>query len=477
MNESLVKSRAFINGEWVTTDKRFRVDDPFSQELIVEVSDCGEKEVNQAIDAAHNAFQTWSKTTAQERSDKLLAWYDLIIDNIDDLAELLTTEQGKPLKEAKGEIQYGANYIKWFAEEALRIDGDIIPSPDGQKQIHVIKQPVGVVGIITPWNFPQAMIARKVAPALAAGCTVVIKPAAETPLSALAMAELAQQAGIPDGVINLVPTSEASVIGEALTSSSKVRKISFTGSTKVGKILMSQAAENVQHVTMELGGNAPFIVFDDADIDDAVEGIMASKFRNSGQTCVCANRVFIHENIYQNIVEKLTEKVASLKTGSGLEDDVAITPLINQAGIDKVKRLVQSAKDSGAKVIVGGNVSDKHNQIYEPTLLTEVSFDMDIACEEIFGPVLTLIPFSNEESVVEQANATKAGLAAYVYTDDRHRIKRLSEQIESGMIGFNEGIISNHMAPFGGVKESGMGREGSKYGISDYLDIKYLCIK
>lgn len=477
MNESLVKSRAFINGEWVKTNKRFRVDDPFSQELIVEVSDCGEEQANQAIEAAHNAFQTWSKTTAQERSDKLLAWYDLIIENLDDLAEILTTEQGKPLKEAKGEIQYGANYIKWFAEEALRIDGDIIPSPDGQKQIHVIKQPVGVVGIITPWNFPQAMIARKVAPALAAGCTVVIKPAAETPLSALAMAELAQQAGVPEGVINLVPTSEASVIGEALTSSSKVRKISFTGSTKVGKILMSQAAENVQHVTMELGGNAPFIVFDDADIDDAVEGIMASKFRNSGQTCVCANRVFIHETIYQEIVEKLTNKVESMKTGSGLEDDVSITPLINQAGIDKVKRLVQSAKDKGAKVIVGGNVSDKHNQIYEPTILTDVSFDMDIACEEIFGPVLSLIPFSNEESVVEQANATKAGLAAYVYTDDRHRIKRLSEQIESGMIGFNEGIISNHMAPFGGVKESGMGREGSKYGISDYLDIKYLCIK
>lgn len=477
MNESLVKSRAFINGEWVKTNKRFRVDDPFSQELIVEVSDCGEEQANQAIEAAHNAFQTWSKTTAQERSDKLLAWYDLIIENLDDLAEILTTEQGKPLKEAKGEIQYGANYIKWFAEEALRIDGDIIPSPDGQKQIHVIKQPVGVVGIITPWNFPQAMIARKVAPALAAGCTVVIKPAAETPLSALAMAELAQQAGVPEGVINLVPTSEASVIGEALTSSSKVRKISFTGSTKVGKILMSQAAENVQHVTMELGGNAPFIVFDDADIDDAVEGIMASKFRNSGQTCVCANRVFIHETIYQEIVEKLTNKVESMKTGSGLEDDVSITPLINQAGIDKVIRLVQSAKDKGAKVIVGGNVSDKHNQIYEPTILTDVSFDMDIACEEIFGPVLSLIPFSNEESVVEQANATKAGLAAYVYTDDRHRIKRLSEQIESGMIGFNEGIISNHMAPFGGVKESGMGREGSKYGISDYLDIKYLCIK
>lgn len=477
MNEALIKSRAFINGEWVKTNKRFRVDDPFSQELIVEVSDCGKEEANQAIDAAHSAFQAWSKTTAQERSDKLLAWYDLIIKNLDDLAEILTTEQGKPLKEAKGEIQYGANYIKWFAEEALRIDGDIIPSPDGQKQIHVIKQPVGVVGIITPWNFPQAMIARKVAPALAAGCTVVIKPAAETPLSALAMAELSQQAGIPKGVINLVPTSEASVIGEALTSSSKVRKMSFTGSTKVGKILMSQAAENVQRVTMELGGNAPFIVFDDVDIDDAVEGIMASKFRNSGQTCVCANRVFIHESIYQEIVEKLTNKVESMKTGSGLEDDVSITPLINQAGIDKVKRLVQSAKDKGAKVIVGGNVSDKHNQIYEPTILTDVSFDMDIACEEIFGPVLSLIPFSNEESVVEQANATKAGLAAYVYTDDRHRIKRLSEQIESGMIGFNEGIISNHMAPFGGVKESGMGREGSKYGISDYLDIKYLCIK
>ncbi|MBD3653985.1 NAD-dependent succinate-semialdehyde dehydrogenase [Kangiella sp.] len=476
MNESLVKSRAFINGQWVKTDKRFRVDDPFSQELIVEVSDCGEKEAHAAIDAAHAAFQSWSKTTAQERSNKLLAWYDLIIKNLDDLAEILTTEQGKPLKEAKGEIQYGANYIKWFAEEALRVDGDIIPSPDGNQQIHVIKKPVGVVGIITPWNFPQAMIARKVAPALAAGCTVVIKPAAETPLSALAMAELAQQAGIPDGVINLVPTSEASVIGEALTSSFKVRKISFTGSTKVGKILMSQAAENVQRVTMELGGNAPFIVFEDADIDSAVDGIMASKFRNSGQTCVCANRVFIHESIYHEIVDKLVNKVEALQTGSGLEDDVSITPLINQAGIDKVKRLVQSAKDGGAKVLIGGELSDKHNQIFEPTIMTDVQFDMDIACEEIFGPVLSLIPFSSEESVVEQANATKAGLAAYVYTDDRHRIKRLSEQIESGMIGFNEGIISNHMAPFGGVKESGMGREGSKYGISDYLDIKYLCI-
>ncbi len=476
MNEALVKSRAFINGQWVKTDKRFRVDDPFSQELIVEVSDCGEKEAHAAIDAAHAAFQSWSKTTAQERSNKLLAWYDLIIKNLDVLAELLTTEQGKPLKEAKGEIQYGANYIKWFAEEALRVDGDIIPSPDGNQQIHVIKKPVGVVGIITPWNFPQAMIARKVAPALAAGCTVVIKPAAETPLSALAMAELAQQAGIPDGVINLVPTSEASVIGEALTSSFKVRKISFTGSTKVGKILMSQAAENVQRVTMELGGNAPFIVFEDADIDSAVNGIMASKFRNSGQTCVCANRVFIHESIYQKIVDQLVKNVEALQTGSGLEDGVSITPLINQAGIDKVKRLVQSAKDGGAKVLIGGEVSDKHNQIFEPTIMTDVQFDMDIACEEIFGPVLSLIPFSSEESVVEQANATKAGLAAYVYTDDRHRIKRLSDQIESGMIGFNEGIISNHMAPFGGVKESGMGREGSKYGISDYLDIKYLCI-
>ncbi|HEY9032041.1 MAG TPA: NAD-dependent succinate-semialdehyde dehydrogenase [Kangiella sp.] len=477
MNESLLKSRAFINGQWIKTDKRFRVDDPFAQELIVEVSDCGEKEAQDAIDAAHQAFKSWSKTTAQERSDKLLAWYQLILDNLDDLAEILTTEQGKPLQEAKGEIQYGANYIKWFAEEALRVDGDIIPSPDGDKQIHAIKQPVGVVGIITPWNFPQAMISRKVAPALAAGCTVVIKPAAETPLSALAMAELSQQAGIPDGVINLVPTSEASVIGEALTSSFKVRKISFTGSTKVGKILMSQAAQNVQRVTMELGGNAPFIVFDDADIESAVNGIMASKFRNSGQTCVCANRIFIHENIYQTVVDKLVKKVEALKTGSGLEHNVSITPLINQAGIDKVKRLVKSARDDGAKVIVGGGVSDKHNQIFEPTIMTNVNFEMDIACEEIFGPVLSLIAFSNEASVVEQANATKAGLAAYVYTDDRHRIKRLSEQVESGMIGFNEGIISNHMAPFGGVKESGMGREGSKYGISDYLDIKYLCIK
>lgn len=476
MNKELLKEQAYINGQWISADTTFEVDNPFDNGVIASVTDCTKEHAEQAIQAADIAFKSWSKTTAKERSQLLHTWHDLIIENVEDLAELLTIEQGKPLEEAKNEILYGASYIKWFAEEALRINGDILPSPDGEKQIQIHKFPVGVVGIITPWNFPQAMIARKVAPALAAGCTVVIKPAAETPLSALAMAELADQAGIPKGVINLVPTKSSSEIGQVLTSSSVVRKISFTGSTAVGKKLIAQSAENVQKVTMELGGNAPFIVFDDANIDDAVDGLMASKFRNSGQTCVCANRIFVHETLYEEFIKRLGKKVSALELGNGLTDSVQITALINQQGIDKVLRLINQATESGAEILVGGSVSKEFKNIIQPTVLSKVNKDMDIACEEIFGPVVALIPFSEDDEVIAAANSTSAGLASYAYTENRHRIKRLVQDLEYGMVGINTGKLSNEMAPFGGVKESGMGREGSKYGISDYLDIKYACI-
>ncbi|GAA4354783.1 NAD-dependent succinate-semialdehyde dehydrogenase [Kangiella marina] len=476
MNKELLKEQAYINGEWISATNTFDVDNPFDNGVIASVTDCTAEHADNAIEAASEAFKSWSKTTAKQRSSLLLAWHQLIIDNTDELAELLTIEQGKPLSEAKNEILYGASYIKWFAEEALRINGDLLPSPDGEKQIQIHKLPVGVVGIITPWNFPQAMIARKVAPALAAGCTVVIKPASETPLSALAMAELADRAGIPAGVINIVPSTSSSDIGKALTSNPKVRKISFTGSTAVGKKLIEQSAENVQKVTMELGGNAPFIVFDDADIEAATEGLMASKFRNSGQTCVCANRVFVHETLYDEFIKVLGKKVSALTLGNGLSASVQITALINQKGIDKVLRLIKQATDSGVEVLVGGSLSKEYQNIIEPTVLSKVSKDMEISCEEIFGPVVALIPFSQDDEVIAAANDTSAGLASYAYTENRHRINRLIHELEYGMVGINTGKLSNEMAPFGGVKESGMGREGSKYGISDYLDIKYACI-
>ncbi len=476
MNKELLKEQAYINGQWISADHTFEVDNPFDNGVIASVTDCTTEHANQAIEAASKAFVSWSKTTAKERSKLMMSWYSLIIDNADDLAELLTIEQGKPLQEAKNEILYGASYIKWFAEEALRINGDLLPSPDGKKQIQVHKQPVGVVGIITPWNFPQAMIARKVAPAFAAGCTVVIKPASETPLSALAMAELADQAGFPKGVINIVPSTSSSDIGKALTSHPTVRKISFTGSTAVGKKLIAQSAENVQKVTMELGGNAPFIVFDDANIDEAVDGLMASKFRNSGQTCVCANRIFVHETLYDEFIKRLGNKVSELKLGNGLTQGVQITPLINQKGIDKVFKLVKQATESGAEILAGGNISSEFKNVVQPTVLSKVDKDMEIACEEIFGPVVALIPFSDDDEVIAAANNTSAGLASYAYTENRHRINRLVAELQYGMVGINTGMLSNEMAPFGGVKESGMGREGSKYGISDYLDIKYACI-
>ena len=476
MNKELLKEQAYINGQWISADHTFEVDNPFDNGVIASVTDCTTEHANQAIEAASEAFVSWSKTTAKERSKLMMSWYSLIIDNADDLAELLTIEQGKPLQEAKNEILYGASYIKWFAEEALRINGDLLPSPDGKKQIQVHKQPVGVVGIITPWNFPQAMIARKVAPAFAAGCTVVIKPASETPLSALAMAELADQAGFPKGVINIVPSTSSSDIGKALTSHPTVRKISFTGSTAVGKKLIAQSAENVQKVTMELGGNAPFIVFDDANIDEAVDGLMASKFRNSGQTCVCANRIFVHETLYDEFIKRLGNKVSELKLGNGLTQGVQITPLINQKGIDKVFKLVKQATESGAEILAGGNISSEFKNIVQPTVLSKVDKDMEIASEEIFGPVVALIPFNDDDEVIAAANNTSAGLASYAYTENRHRINRLVAELQYGMVGINTGMLSNEMAPFGGVKESGMGREGSKYGISDYLDIKYACI-
>ena len=477
MESNLLENKAFIGGDWVAKEKTFVVDNPFDNSLIANVADCDKADAEQAVNAAYEAFALWSKESARNRSQLLLNWYQLIIEHKKELAELLTREQGKPLKEAEGEILYGASYVKWFAEEALRLNGDILPSPHSEKWVLIVKQPVGVVGIITPWNFPQAMIARKVAPALAVGCTVVIKPAAETPLSALAMAKLAQQAGIPDGVINIVPSTSAAEVGRVLTSNSKVRKISFTGSTGVGKILLKQAADNVQKTSMELGGNAPFIVFEDADIDAAVDGLIASKFRNSGQTCVCANRIFVHSAVHAEFVQKLQQKVSELTLGSGLDDGVQITALINQAAIEKVFGLIDSSVQAGAELIAGGRLSKASANIIEPTILDNVTVDMPIACEEIFGPVIGLIQFSNEDDVTQLANDTSAGLAAYVFTENRHRINRLSQRLEYGMIGFNEGVISNEMAPFGGVKQSGMGREGSKYGIDDYIELKYISIK
>ncbi|NVK21816.1 MAG: NAD-dependent succinate-semialdehyde dehydrogenase [Kangiellaceae bacterium] len=475
MNESLLKTQAYIDGQWLTTDNQFKVDNPFDNSHLADVTDCNQEQFQQAIDAASNAFTHWSQTSPKYRSKLLLAWYQNILEHQDDLAHTLTLEQGKPIAEARNEIVYGANYIKWFSEEALRINGDILQS-GLDKQTQVLKLPVGVVGIITPWNFPQAMIARKVAPALAAGCTVVIKPAAETPLSALAMAELAHQIGIPKGVINIIPTTRAKEFGKAITASKKVRKISFTGSTAVGKLLLKQAADNVQRTTMELGGNAPFIVFDDADIDAAIDGLMVSKFRNSGQTCVCANRIFIHDSVYDQFAKQFVEKVKTLSVDNGLNETAKITALINPKAVSKVSDLVIKAKQQGAQVLFGGSVSPANHNIFLPTVLSDVQADMSIACEEIFGPVAPLIRFNTEQQVIDLANNTDAGLACYVFTEDRHRIRRLSHLLEFGMIAFNEGAISNEMAPFGGVKHSGMGREGSKYGIDDYLELKYVSV-
>jgi succinate-semialdehyde dehydrogenase/glutarate-semialdehyde dehydrogenase len=476
-DKNLLKTGAYINGEWVAADEGDTLDvtNPATGEIIARVASCGADETRRAIEAAQVAQLEWRQTPIKQRSAILRRWFNLMMDAQEDLAQILTAEQGKPLAEARGEIAYGASYIEWFAEEGKRAYGDIIPNATADKRLVCIKQPVGVVACITPWNFPNAMLTRKIAPALAAGCTVVCKPANATPLSAYAFAELAERAGVPAGVINLV-TGRTSEIGRELTSNPIVRKLTFTGSTPVGKQLLSECAATVKRTSMELGGNAPFIVFDDADLDAAVAGAMASKYRASGQTCVCANRLIIQEGIYQQFAAKLADAVGELKVGDGTDDGVNIGPLINEAAAEDVQGFVDDAVSKGANVVAGGRRSDLGACFFEPTILTEVTDDMRVFREEIFGPIAPLFKFKTEEEAITMANDTEFGLACYFYSRDIGRIWRVGEGLDYGIVGINEGIISNEMAPFGGVKESGQGREGSKYGLDDYLEIKYMCL-
>ncbi|MFM2479331.1 NAD-dependent succinate-semialdehyde dehydrogenase [Celerinatantimonas sp. MCCC 1A17872] len=472
---SLLKQQAFIDGQWLDSEQKFAVINPATAETITKITDCGTKETEQAVHAAQRALPSWSALTAKQRGTMLNRWFDLIMDNQQDLATLMTLEQGKSLSEANGEVAYGASFVQWFAEEAKRQYGEVIPSPNPKQRLLTIRQPVGVVAAITPWNFPIAMITRKAAPALAAGCTMVVKPSEETPLCALALAELAQRAGLPEGVLNIVTGLDSKAIGGVLTKSPVVRKLSFTGSTPVGKLLLRQCADTVKRTSMELGGNAPFIVFDDADIDKAVKGAIASKFRNSGQTCICSNRILVQDGVYDEFADKLTIALAQFKLGNGLDKGVNMGPLINQAAIDKVNALVSQAISAGAKVATGGK-QQGDTLFYQPTVLTDVNSQMDIFNNEIFGPVAPLVRFTDEAQAVELANATPFGLAAYFYASDLSRIWRVSEALEYGMVGINEGLISNEVVPFGGIKESGVGREGSRYGIEEYSEIKYLCM-
>ena len=473
----LLKTQALIGGRWTVADsgETFAVTNPATGDTIAEVARCAGGETRRAIAAAGDALVAWRAVPAKERARLLRRWYDLLLDAQDDLARLLTAEQGKPLAEARGEIAYGAAYIEWFAEEAKRVYGDTIVPPGDDKRVVVIRQPVGVVACITPWNFPNAMLARKIAPALAAGCTVVCKPANETPLSAFAMAELAARAGIPDGVINLVAGVTAE-IGAELTANPLVRKLTFTGSTPVGKLLTEQCAATMKRTSMELGGNAPFIVFDDADLDAAIQGAMLSKFRNAGQTCVCANRMLIQDGVYDEFVARLVTETGKQVLGAGTDDGVSMGPLIHTKAAANVYGLIDDAVASGASVAVGGARSPLGSGYVEPTVLTDVTAGMRVFNEEIFGPVAPLTRFRTETEAIAMANDTPFGLASYFYSRDIGRIWRVAEALEYGMVGINEGIISNEMAPFGGIKESGQGREGSKYGLDDYLEIKYLCM-
>ena len=472
-----LKPQALINGGWVPAydGSCFDVVNPATQQVIAKVAECGAGETAAAIDAASNAQADWARRPAKDKALLSRRWFDAVMAHQEPLARLLTLEQGKSLVEARGEIAYGASYIEWFAEEAKRIYGDTIPAPGVDKRIITLKQPVGVVACITPWNFPNAMLARKIAPALAAGCTVVCKPANETPLSAFALAHLALQAGIPDGVINVL-CGKTEEIGRALTSSTKVRKLTFTGSTRVGKLLAADCAATMKRTTMELGGNAPFIVFADADIDAAVAGAVASKYRNAGQTCICANRILVQDEIYDEFAAKLTRQAKAFVLGDGSDEQVTMGPLIHQGAAAKVADLVSDAVAQGARLQHGCGSSELGSGFVEPGVLIDVTPQMRIAQEEIFGPVAPLLRFSSEVEAIDLANATQAGLAAYFYTTDAARMVRVAEALEYGIVGINEGVVSNEMAPFGGVKESGNGREGSRYGLDDYLEIKYLCL-
>ncbi|MCO5069590.1 MAG: NAD-dependent succinate-semialdehyde dehydrogenase [Rhizobiaceae bacterium] len=474
---SLFRDKAYLGGEWVDADSTNTIDviNPATNSLLGKVPNMGAAETRRAIEAAEEARHAWGALAAKDRSTVLRRWFELMIENLPDLAKIMTAEQGKPLAESQAEIRYAASFVEWFAEEAKRAYGDLIPAPRANSRIMVLKQPIGVVAAITPWNFPAAMITRKCAPAFAAGCSVVVKPSEFTPYSALAITYLAERAGIPKGVFNVV-TGDASTIGGEITSNPMVRKISFTGSTRVGKLLMEQSASTVKKVAMELGGNAPLIVFEDADLDVAVRGVVDAKFRNTGQTCICPNRIFVHESVHDAFVERLSATVGALKVGDGFEDGVQQGPLINEAAVSKVERHVADALGKGARVAMGGKRHKLGKTFYEPTVLTDVDASMLFESEETFGPVAPVQRFSDEQSVIKAANATATGLAAYIFTRDLDRMWRVAEKIEAGIIGINEGIVSNEVAPFGGVKESGIGREGSKYGIEEFLELKYVCI-
>ena len=475
---SLLLTKAFVAGEWADADSggRFDVTNPARGDVICSVPDMGAAETRRAIDAAYDAQKAWAARTGKDRAAVLRRWYDLMVENADDLGAILTAEMGKPFAEARGEVLYGASFIEWFGEEAKRVYGETIPGHQVDKRIVVIKQPVGVVASITPWNFPNAMIARKVGPALAVGCTFVAKPAGETPLSALAMAALAERAGVPAGVFSVVTSKRSAEIGKEFTDNAKVRKLTFTGSTEVGRILLAQGAKSVMKMSMELGGNAPFIVFDDADLDAAVEGAMISKYRNNGQTCVCANRIYVQDGVYDAFAAKLAQAVAAMKIGDGFDDGVTTGPLITQAAVEKVEEHISDAVGKGARVATGGNRHALGGTFFEPTILTGVTRDMMVSGDETFGPVAPLFRFTDEADVIEQANDTIFGLASYFFARDLSRVWRVAEALEYGMVGVNTGLISTEVAPFGGVKQSGLGREGSHHGIDDYLEMKYICM-
>jgi len=473
----LFRQKCFIGGTWISADNgaTFNVTNPANNNNIGNVPAMGATETARAVASANVAWPAWRERPAKERAALLRRYYELLLTHIDDLARIMTVEQGKPLAESRGEVLYAASFIEWFAEEAKRTYGEVIPSPTSDKRLLVIKQPVGVCAAITPWNFPAAMITRKIAPALAAGCTVVIKPAEQTPFSALALGVLAQRAGFPDGVINVI-TGDPVAIGGELTSNATVRKLSFTGSTEVGRLLMAQSAQGVKKLSLELGGNAPFIIFNDANLDAAVEGAIAAKFRNTGQTCVCANRILVQDGVYEVFAEKLKNAVLQLKVGSGLDDAITQGPLIDDAALDKVKAHIEDALSQGAHLLCGGQSHSLGGTFFEPTLLTNVSSNMLVAHEETFGPVAPLFRFHTEEQALAMANDTEFGLAAYFYSQDISRVWKVAERLEYGMVGINTGLISSEVAPFGGIKASGLGREGSRYGIEEYLEVKYLCM-